>query len=122
MTNGKNELFRCDLLDTKHKAIRGEIVSISSLTASIAPQETFKARNPGLSAAVIFNHNQPRGDTKPSEDDILLTRRLAQTANVLGIQVLNHIIIIIIADGCHFSFMDNGLIQRSSQTGARVTA
>lgn len=60
-------------------------------------------------AAVIFIHNHPSGDIKPSQEDILLTRRLVQAGEVLGIQVLDHIII---GDGSHFSFRDNGLIQR----------
>lgn len=104
----KKEIFKCFLLDTKNKVIRDEVVSIGSLSASIVhPRDTFKSAVRESAAAVIFVHNHPSGDTKPSQEDVLLTRRLVQAGEVLGIQVLNHIIV---GDGSHFSFRDNGMI------------
>jgi DNA repair protein RadC len=112
MKDLKKEIFRCALLDTKNKIIRDEVVSVGSLSASIVhPRDTFKAAIRESAAAVIFVHNHPSGDTKPSQEDILLTRRLVQAGDVLGIQVLDHIII---GDGAHFSFRDNGLMPRPS--------
>lgn len=112
MKNVKKETFRCALLDTKNKIIRDEEVSTGSLTASLVhPRETFKAAIRESAAAVIFVHNHPSGDTKPSQEDILLTKRLVQAGEVLGIQVLDHIII---GDGEHFSFRDSGMIGRTS--------
>lgn len=111
MKDAKKEMFRCALLDTKNKILREEIVSIGSLTASIVhPRDTFKAAIRESAAAVIFIHNHPSGDIKPSQEDILLTKRLVQAGEVLGIQVLDHIII---GEGGHFSFKDNGLLQRT---------
>jgi DNA repair protein RadC len=111
MKDAKKELFRCVLLDTKNRLIREETVSVGSLTASIVhPRDTFKAAIRESAAAVIFIHNHPSGDTRPSQEDILLTKRLVQAGEVLGIQVLDHIII---GDGGHFSFRDNGLISRT---------
>jgi len=108
MKDLKQEIFRCALLDTKNKIIREEVVSVGSLSASIVhPRDTFKAAIRESAAAVIFIHNHPSGDTKPSQEDILLTRRLVQAGEVLGIQVLDHIII---GDGEHFSFRDCGMI------------
>ncbi len=110
MKDLKKEIFRCFLLDTKNKVIKDEEVSVGTLTASLVhPRETFKAAIRESAAAVIFIHNHPSGDVKPSQEDILLTRRLVQAGEVLGIQVLDHIII---GDGSHFSFRDNGLLQR----------
>ena len=112
MRDLKKEVFRCALLDTKNKIIRDEEVSVGSLSASIVhPRDTFKAAIRESAAAVIFIHNHPSGDTRPSQEDILLTKRLVQAGDVLGIRVLDHIII---GDGGHFSFRDNGLIQRTS--------
>lgn len=108
MKDLKKEMFRCALLDTKNKIIRDEVVSIGSLSASIVhPRDTFKAAIRESAAAVIFIHNHPSGDIKPSQEDILLTRRLVQAGEVLGIRVLDHIIV---GDGTHFSFRENGLI------------
>ncbi len=112
LKDAKKEIFRCALLDTKNKIIREEIVSMGSLTASIVhPRDTFKAAIRESAAAVIFIHNHPSGDSKPSQEDILLTRRLVQAGEVIGIQVLDHIII---GDSSHFSFRDNGLITRGA--------
>ncbi len=112
MKDVKKEIFHCVLLDTKNKVIRDEVVSIGSLTASIVhPRDTFKSAVRESAAAVIFVHNHPSGDTKPSQEDILLTRRLVQAGEVLGIRVLDHIIV---GDGAHFSFRDNGLMPTAS--------
>ena len=108
MRDLKKEVFKCALLDTKNKIIRDEEVSVGSLSASIVhPRDTFKAAIRESAAAVIFIHNHPSGDIKPSQEDILLTRRLVQAGEVLGIQVLDHIIV---GDGTHFSFRENGMI------------
>jgi DNA repair protein RadC len=108
----KKEEFRCVLLDTKNRVIREETVSTGSLTASLVhPRETFKTAVRESAAAVIFVHNHPSGDIKPSQEDILLTRRLVQSGDVLGIKVLDHIIV---GDGGHFSFRDNGLMRHTS--------
>ncbi len=112
MKDLKKEVFKCALLDTKNRIIRDEEVSVGSLSASIVhPRDTFKAAIRESAAAVIFIHNHPSGDTRPSQEDILLTKRLVQAGEVLGIQVLDHIII---GDTLHFSFRDNGLMPRSS--------
>jgi len=115
----KKEVFNCVLLNTKNRAlkvIKVDEVSVGSLTASLVhPRETFKAAIRESAAAVIFIHNHPSGDVKPSQEDILLTRRLVQAGEVLGIQVLDHIII---GDGTHFSFRENGMIGQGE--GART--
>ena len=41
----------------------------------------------------IFVHNHPSGDPEASEDDIRLTKRLAEAGEIVGIDVLDHIII-----------------------------
>lgn len=112
MKDLKKEVFKCILLDTKNRVIREEEVSIGSLSASIVhPRDTFKAAIRESAAAVIFIHNHPSGDTRPSQEDILLTRRLVQAGELLGIQVLDHIII---GEGEPFSFRDGGLMPRPS--------
>ena len=107
----KKEEFRCVLLDTKNRFLREETVSTGSLTASLVhPRETFKAAVRESAAAVIFVHNHPSGDARPSQEDIALTKRLVQAGDLLGSRVLDHVIV---GDGGHFSFRDNGLIQRA---------
>ncbi len=108
----KKEMFHCALLDAKNKVLRNEVVSMGTLTASLVhPRDTFKAAIRESAAAVIFIHNHPSGDTRPSQEDILLTRRLVQAGDLLGIRVLDHIIV---GDGDHFSFRDSGLMTHTS--------
>src|SRR5574341_661736 len=79
MKDLKKEVFRCALLDTKNKILREEVVSVGSLSASIVhPRDAFKTAIRESAAAVIFIHNHPSGDIKPSQEDLLLTRRLVQ--------------------------------------------
>jgi DNA repair protein RadC len=108
MKDLKKEIFRCALLDAKNKIIRDEEVSVGTLTASLVhPRDAFKTAIRESAAAVIFIHNHPSGDSKPSREDILLTRRLEQAGDVLGINVLDHIII---GTDEHYSFRDSGMI------------
>lgn len=112
LKDARREEFRCLLLDTKNRVIRDETVSIGSLTASLVhPRDTFTSAVRESAAAVIFVHNHPSGDVRPSQEDILLTKRLVQAGELLGIRVLDHVIV---GNDGHFSFRDNGLIDQSA--------
>ncbi len=90
----KKEHFLALLLDTRSRLIKVAEVSVGSLDSSIVhPREAFKEAVAASAASVIFVHNHPSGDPAPSEDDIGLTRRLAGAGEVMGIDVLDHIII-----------------------------
>lgn len=90
----KKEYFLALLLDTRNRLIRSAEISIGSLDSSIVhPREVFKEALAASAAAVIFVHNHPSGDTDPSGEDIKLTKRLAEAGNIMGIDVLDHIII-----------------------------
>ena len=70
------------------------MVSIGSLSASIVhPRECFKAAILTNAASVLLGHNHPSDDPAPSKDDIELTRRLVKVGDLLGIQVLDHLIV-----------------------------
>jgi len=90
----KKEHFLALLLDTRSQLIRVSEISIGSLDTSIVhPREVFKEAISASAASVIFAHNHPSGDPEASEDDIELTKRLAQAGEIVGIDVLDHIII-----------------------------
>jgi DNA repair protein RadC len=90
----KKEYFLALLLDTRSQLIKNAEISIGSLDSSIVhPREVFKEALAASAASVIFVHNHPSGDPHPSEDDIKLTRRLVQAGEVMGIEVLDHVII-----------------------------
>ena len=90
----KKEYFLVLLLDTRGQLIRVAEISVGSLDSSIVhPREVFKEAISASAASVIFVHNHPSGDSEPSEDDIKLTKRLAEAGEIMGIDVLDHIII-----------------------------
>ncbi len=83
-------------------------VSVGSLDSSIVhPREVFEEAIKNKAAAVIFAHNHPSGDPEPSEDDLIITKRLVEAGKILGIEVNDHIII---TKTGFFSFKDKRLI------------
>ncbi len=83
------------LLDRRHRVIRETVVGVGGIShAPMEPREVFAAalRVPGV-AAVLVAHNHPSGDAEPSPDDRAITRRLAQAADVLGIELVDHVIV-----------------------------
>ena len=93
-------------LDAKHRIIGINIVSIGSLTLAIVhPREVFKPLILMNAAATICAHNHPSSDPTPSQEDRVLTQRLRQGAELLGITLLDHVIL---GEDRHFSFADHG--------------
>jgi DNA repair protein RadC len=93
-------------LDAKHRIIGVNIVSIGSLTLAIVhPREVFKPLILMNAAAWICAHNHPSCDVTPSEEDRVLTNRLKQGADLLGIRLLDHLIL---TDEHCYSFADQG--------------
>jgi DNA repair protein RadC len=88
------EHFWALALNTKNHLVRIIEVSIGSLNASIVhPRELFRDAVKVSAASVVVVHNHPSGDATPSGADIQLTRRLIKAGDVLGIEVLDHVII-----------------------------
>ncbi|MBI2329173.1 MAG: DNA repair protein RadC [Chloroflexi bacterium] len=103
----KKEHFLALLLDTRGQLIKTSEISVGSLDSSIVhPREVFKEAMSASAASVIFVHNHPSGNPEPSEDDIKLTERLAQAGEIVGIDVLDHIII---CDKSFLSLKSKGL-------------
>ena len=90
----RKEYFICLYLNARNQVIHKEVVSIGSLSASIVhPREVFQVAVFQSAAAIILAHNHPSGDVSPSKDDIELTRRLVRAGEIIGIDVLDHIIV-----------------------------
>jgi len=107
--NLKKEVFCCMMLDAKNRILKECRVSEGTLTNSlIHPRETFKDAIKESAASVIFAHNHPSGDPDPSREDILITERLVNVGDLIGIRVLDHIII---GDGKYTSMREKGYIK-----------
>jgi DNA repair protein RadC len=104
------EFFMAVFLDAKNRVLAAEPLFKGTLTASaVYPREVIRAALDNRAAALIFAHNHPSGDPEPSEEDILITRKLVSACKMMGITVHEHLII---GNNGYFSFADKGYISR----------
>jgi DNA repair protein RadC len=104
------ECFLVVYLDAKNRVIDVETLSEGTLTASnVYPREVIRAALRHHAAALIFAHNHPSGEPRPSEEDLAVTRQLVYAARLMGLVVHEHLII---GDNRCFSFADQGYIAR----------
>lgn len=93
-------------LDAKHCIIGINVVSIGSLTLAIVhPREVFKPLILMNAAACLCAHNHPSGETTPSSEDRILTKRLREAGELLGITLLDHLVV---GHEQVYSFADQG--------------
>jgi len=88
------EVFAVALLTIRRRVLGLHTVSVGCLTSSLVhPREVFKPAILAGSAPLLLAHNHPSGDPEPSAEDIALTRRLIAAGQLLGIEVLDHLIL-----------------------------
>ncbi|MFJ8450684.1 JAB domain-containing protein [Aerococcus viridans] len=88
------ELFFVMCLNTKNNVVAVHRCHVGSLNSSIVhPREVFKSAILNNAASVIVGHQHPSGDTKPSMEDIKVTKRLVEGEKLLGIEVLDHLVV-----------------------------
>jgi DNA repair protein RadC len=81
-------------LDCRNKIKLIELVSLGTLNSSLVhPREVFTRAVSGRSAQIIVAHNHPSGVSEPSDDDIALTKRLKKAGELLGIELIDHLVI-----------------------------
>jgi len=101
LNGADREHFVIMLLNRKNGIIGINTVSVGDLSSSIVhPREVFKPAIVAGAASIIICHNHPSGDPTPSSQDRLVTKRIKEAGDILGIEVLDHIII---GDGCYKS-------------------
>lgn len=94
-------------VNTKHRILGYHVMSRGSLDAApMHPREVFKAALLSNAAAIIVAHNHPSGDPMPSRDDRLLTARLHECGELLGVDVLDSVIVA--GSRYYYSFRENG--------------
>lgn len=103
----QQEHFLCISLNGANEVIEKRTVTIGLLDRSqVHPREVFADVIADRAAAVIFAHNHPSGELKPSDADIAIHEQLTQAARILGIRVLDQIIV---TRKGHYSFQESGL-------------
>lgn len=88
------EQFGLVLLDAKHRLIRTTVLTVGTLDRSVVhPREVFREAASARAAGIVLFHNHPSGDPTPSADDLSLTRRLVAAGELMGIDVLDHVVL-----------------------------
>ncbi len=88
------ERFAVLCLDVKNKLIATKVITIGLATETLAhPREIFREVIKQGATRLIIAHNHPSGNVEPSNADLQLTTRLLQSAQIIGIPLLDHIIL-----------------------------
>ena len=102
------ERFIVFWLNTANKVIGFEIISEGTLNSSVVhPREVFRGAIVATCANIIVAHNHPSGNNEPSNEDILLTKKLVEAGKIIDISVFDHIIF---AENTYTSFVEKRLI------------
>ena len=102
------EEFYVLLLNRANKIIGYSKISEGGTSGTVAdPKMIFQAALKTNAHAIILCHNHPSGNTKPSDTDIALTKRVKQAGAVMEISVLDHVIL---TYESYFSFADEGMM------------
>jgi DNA repair protein RadC len=104
----ETEQFKTLLLNTRNEVLRTVEVSSGGLDATLAlPRDVFRQAVREGAHGVIVCHNHPSGNPEPSPDDMRLTKRLAEAAEVIGLRFLDHVVF---GYDSYVSFKDRGLM------------
>jgi DNA repair protein RadC len=91
----QKEHFIAIYLDGANRVLKKETVSVGTLNQSLVhPREVFRTGVMLNCASIIVVHNHPSGVCKASEEDIVVTQRLREAGKILGIELLDHLIIV----------------------------
>ena len=109
MRDKSREHLMALFLNARNELLYKKPMFIGTLNANLVhPREIFQEALKQNAASVILAHNHPSGDNEPSEDDILITKRISEAGKMMGVEVLDHVII---AKGkSPYSFKENKLI------------
>ncbi|HZP47937.1 MAG TPA: DNA repair protein RadC [Vicinamibacterales bacterium] len=93
---GSSDVERCGLLllDAKHRVFRTCVLTVGTGNASILePRDVFREAARSSATAIVVFHTHPSGDPTPSADDVALTRRLRAAGELIGIDVVDHLVL-----------------------------
>lgn len=104
----KQEHMKLLMLNSKSMLIGESDISKGTVNASlITPRELFIEALLKNAVTIIIMHNHPSGDPTPSQEDIMITTRIKKAGEIIGIELLDHIII---GNNCYISFRESGML------------
>lgn len=102
------EFFLIVLLNAQNQILGIQEISRGSVNETIVhPREVFREAIRRSSSALVLVHNHPGGNPEPSREDLEVTRRLVEGSQLLGIQILDHLIL---GDGQYVSLKERGIL------------
>jgi DNA repair protein RadC len=105
----KQERFICASLNGAHELIAIRVVSVGLVNRTVVhPREVFADAIVDRACAVVVAHNHPSGRLEPSPEDLEITLRLRQAGELIGIDLLDHIIFSV---DSMLSFVERGLLE-----------
>jgi len=108
MRHERQEVMKLLMLNSKSRLIGESDISKGTVNASlITPRELFIEALQKNAVSIIILHNHPSGDPSPSREDRLITERIRQAGDLIGIELLDHIVI---GNNCYISFSEQGLL------------
>ena len=107
------EHFLLVTLNGGHEIIEIHVISVGTLNRTlIHPREIYATAMRENAAAIIVCHNHPSGNCEPSEEDIHVTHNLEQVGDIMGIELLDHIIV---SKESYYSFVGHNMLLRSKK-------
>ena len=107
----KQEHLLCVSLNGAGEVIATRVVTVGLVDQSqVHPREVYADPITDRASRIIVAHNHPSGSIRPSDADIAVTKRLQSAGQILGVQLLDHIIF---TRTGYFSFLENGFIEHS---------
>jgi len=104
----QREYVVCLYLNTRLQLLLKETVAVGSVNQSVVTaRDVFSVIKYHPVSYIILVHNHPSGDPSPSEEDKIFTKRISEAGQILGIEVLDHVIV---AERGHYSFKEHHLI------------
>lgn len=80
-------------VDTKHRMLGIETISIGSVDHTfMVPRDIFRGALLSNASAIVLAHNHPSGNPEPSNDDEMVTRRIVRAGELMGVEVLDHLV------------------------------
>ncbi len=94
MASLEQEHLRVLLLNTRNQVLSIQEIYIGNVNSAVVrPSEVLRPAVRENAPGIIVVHNHPSGDPAPSAEDVAITRQLAQAGQLLGIELLDHVVI-----------------------------
>ena len=105
----QREHFVVLFLNARNQLITKKDLFIGTLNANLVhPREIFSEALKHNAASLILIHNHPSGDPEPSQDDLEITKRLREAGQIMGLEIIDHLII---SHNNYFSFKEHQLLE-----------